>query len=49
MGNEYDKCKFCVNYSWSRCCDNVTCVDYEHFSPDYKYIISKAKEKDISV
>ena len=49
MGNEYDKCKFCVDYSWTGCLDDVTCVDYERFSPDYQRIISKAREEDISV
>ena len=49
MGNEYDKCKFCVNYSWSGRYDDVTCVDYERFSPDYQRIICKAREENMSV
>lgn len=50
MRNEYDKCKFCVDYDkYSNCYDDVPCIDYERFSPDYQRIICKAREENMSV
>lgn len=49
MGNEYDKCKFCVDYSCGWCRDDVECINYERFSPDYQRIIYKAREENMSV
>lgn len=50
MTNEYDKCKFCVDYDkYSNCYNDVPCIDYERFSPDYQRIIWKAREENMSV